>query len=218
MRCNTHDMSVRPLRTKAAFAMMLAFCLAGCATNAHSSTPTTSAPAPPRSAAPLTTVSPTQSTLAPATTVVPQSPVCAVSDLRTSLTAAGGSAGAFHYQLVFLNSSASTCTLYGFPGVSFLDGRGHQIGPAAQEGPAAVRQLVRLAPGQKGYAGLSVTDPGIPPCAGPGNVAQIRVYPPASFGPALVTAPAGMQVCTSPNTTSYVASTVGPITAAPSPG
>jgi Protein of unknown function (DUF4232) len=211
-------MSVRHPRTKAAVAMMLAFCLAGCATNAHSSTPTTSPPAPPKSAVPLTTVSPTQPTPAPATTLVPQSPTCAVSDLRTSLTAAGGSAGAFHYQLIFNNSSASTCTLYGFPGVSFLDGRGHQIGPAAQEGPAAVRQLVRLAPGQKGYAGMSVTDPGIPPCAGPGNVAQIRVYPPASFVPALVTAPAGMQVCTSPNTASYVASTVAPITAASSPG
>ena len=211
-------MSTRSVRTQATVAMMLALCLAGCASSGHSTAPTTSAPAPPSSAPPQTTVPPTQPTAAPATTVVPQSRTCAVSDLRISPTAAGGSAGAFHYQLVFLNTSASMCTLYGFPGVSFLDSRGHQIGPAAQEGPGAVRQLVRLAPGQNGYTGLNVTDPGIPPCAGPGRVFQIRVYPPASLVPALVTAPAGMQVCTSPNTPNYVASTVGPITAAPSPG
>ena len=135
-RCNTHGMSTRSVRTQATVAMMLALCLAGCASSGHSTTPTTSAPAPPSSAPPLTTVPPTQPTPAPATTVVPQSRTCAVSDLRISPTAAGGSAGAFHYQLVFLNTSASMCTLYGFPGVSFLDSRGHQIGPAAQEGPA----------------------------------------------------------------------------------
>ncbi len=65
---------------------------------------------------------------------------------------------------------------------------------------------------------LDVTDPGIPPCAGPGGVTQIRVYPPASYVAAYVTPPFAMQVCTSPNTPTCIGTTVGPVTASPHPG
>ncbi len=123
-----------------------------------------------------------------------------------------------HYRLAFVNSSPSVCTLYGFPGVSFLDGSGNQIGPAAQQGTAVARQLVTLAPGASGYVQLDVTDPGIPPCAGPGAVARIRVYPPGSFSSATISPPAAMQVCRSPNTSTYVATTVSPVSSSPGPG
>jgi hypothetical protein len=118
-----------------------------------------------------------------------------------------------HYQLVFTNVSSATCTLLGFPGVSFLDSHDNQIGPSAQEGSATARQLVTLAPKAHGYAQLSVTDPGIPPCSGAGTVAHLRVYPPASTAAFYVSPPGSMQVCSSPNTANYIASTVGPVTA-----
>jgi len=145
-------------------------------------------------------------------------PSCEVSGLSISLTPPLGSAGALHYQLVFKNISSSTCTLYGFPGVSFLDGHGRQIGPPAEEGTAVSRPVVTLTPGSAGYVTLYVTDPGIPPCAGPGTVDRIRIYPSASYTSAEIAPVAGMQVCTSLNAANYTASTVGPVTAAPSPG
>jgi Protein of unknown function (DUF4232) len=122
-----------------------------------------------------------------------------------------GSAGAFHYQLVFKHISSGRCTLYGLPGVSFLESHGNQIGRPAQARTAVSRQLVTLAAAAIGYATLDITDPGIPPCAG-------RVYPPGSYA-AAYTAPApGMQVCASPNTANYTATSIGPVTATSSPG
>ena len=172
-----------------------------------------------RSAASTATSTPQTSPTGTSTSVAPPPPTttteasCSASDLRVSVTSPQGSAGALHYQLVFDNASSTTCTLYGFPGVSFLDSQGHEIGPPAQQGTAVTRQLVTLHPGAQGYARLDVTDPGIPPCAGPGNVAQIRVYPPGSYVASTVTPPPGTQVCTSPNTPDYVATTVGPVAA-----
>jgi hypothetical protein len=122
-----------------------------------------------------------------------------------------------HYQLEFTNTASSTCTLYGFPGVSFLDGSGRRLGPPAEQGSTAAR-TVALAPGETGYARLDVTDPFIPPCAGPGSVAHIRVYPPGSYVATLVAPPGAMQVCTSPNTANFVATTVGPLSATSGPG
>jgi Domain of unknown function (DUF4232) len=191
--------------------------VAGCGSSGRSSAPPTSA-APSTTAGPSVPSTATTATTGPPTTSTPRVTSCGVSDLRISVTAPLGSAGALHYQLVLGNISSSTCTLYGFPGVSFLDGNGHQIGPPAKEGTTVPRRVVTLAPGSDGYVTLDVTDPGIPPCAGPGTVSRVRVYPPASYAAANVAPAAGMQVCVSPNTPSYTASTVGPVTAAPSPG
>ena len=129
-----------------------------------------------------------------------------------------GTAGTFHYELVLRNMSPSACSLDGFPGVSFLDSSGVELGPPATEGGAVARQLVTLAPGAEGYVQLAVTDPGIPPCGGTGSVSQVRVYPPGSLLSARVPAPPGMQVCTSPSTPTYTDSIVGPVTASPNPG
>jgi hypothetical protein len=135
-----------------------------------------------------------------------------------SVTGPLGSAGAFHYQLIFENVSSLPCRLYGFPGVSFLDSGGKQIGPPAKEDTSVARESVTLGRGTDGHVALNVSDPGIPPCAGPGRVAGIRVYPPASYVAAEVRPPAAMEVCTSPNTANYIATTVGPVTASSSSG
>jgi hypothetical protein len=134
------------------------------------------------------------------------------------VTAPLGSAGALHYQLVFANRSAATCTLYGFPGVSFLDARGNPVGPPAEEGTAVARQRVALAPGARGYARLDVGDPSVGACAGTGHVALIRVYPPASKAALVVAPTSDLQVCTSANTSTFTGTTVGPLAPTTSPG
>jgi hypothetical protein len=59
-------------------------------------------------------------------------PPCASATLRPSLAPMGAAAGTGYYALRLTNTSASSCTLYGYPGVSFVSGvPGHQIGSAA---------------------------------------------------------------------------------------
>jgi len=132
--------------------------------------------------------------------------------MTISIGAPNGSAGATHYGLTFHNTAASSCTLYGFPGVSFLGGSGQQIGAPAQRAGGSVA-TVTLPAGGDAYASIAVTDPGIPPCSGSATVAQVRVYPPGQTQAATVTAPPDMLVCSSPNTPSYQSSSVTPVSA-----
>ena len=70
----------------------------------------------------------------------------------------GASAGGTYRALVLTNISADTgCTVAGYPGVSYLDAAGTQVGaPAARsEGGEAV--AVTLAPGQSAAAELQET-------------------------------------------------------------
>ena len=62
---------------------------------------------------------------------------------------------------------------------------------------------------------MAVTDPGIPPCSSQGTATQVRIYPPGQTQAALVTAPSGVAVCSSPNTSAYLASTVTPVASSP---
>jgi hypothetical protein len=127
-----------------------------------------------------------------------------------SLGSPSGSAGASHYGLTFQNTGTAACTLYGYPGVSFLNSAGTQIGdPAQRQGAAAT--TVTVAAGGRAYASIAVTDPGIPPCTGGTAAAQVRVFPPGETHAAQVPAPTGMQVCSSPNTSAYVSSTVSAV-------
>src|SRR5580704_1762670 len=73
---------------------------------------------------------------------------------------AGGAAGSTYYPLNFTNTSAASCELYGYPGVSFVAvpaGTGAQIGVAAKRSSAFGKVTVRLAPGGMAHAWLQVT-------------------------------------------------------------
>jgi hypothetical protein len=124
-----------------------------------------------------------------ATTAPPSSgpPPCATSALRVSVSAsAGAAAGSSYYPVVFTNVSGAACTLYGYPGVSFVTGAGgSQIGIPATENPAHPRQLITLAPGQAGHAELQVVNAENYPPASCGMVTAhwIRVYPPNQTAP-----------------------------------
>ena len=96
--------------------------------------------------------------------------------------------------------------------MSFLDAGGHQIGAPAQR-QGGTPATVTVGTGTTVYSSVAVTDPGIPPCAGGTTAAQVQVYPPGETHAALVTAPSGLQVCSSPNTPAYLSSTVTPVSA-----
>lgn len=107
---------------------------------------------------------------------------CAFAALSVSLGVAQGSAGTFFYPLVFTNSGSVACTLTGYPGVSFTDAKGVQVGQSAQERNAFGSEVypLLLAPGASATSTIGVVDPGnVPPAScQPRATAQIRVYPP----------------------------------------
>jgi hypothetical protein len=142
-------------------------------------------------------------TAAPSRSAVPvSSPPCSTSALRVSVSASQGvAAGSSYYPIVFTNVSGARCTLYGYPGVSFVTAAGgSQIGIPARENPAHLRQLITLAAGQAGHAELQVLNAANYPPANCGLVTAhwLRVYPPNQTAAAYAsfTAPA----CTKPRT------------------
>jgi len=113
------------------------------------------------------------------------SPGCATSVLKLSLGTSGAAAGSSYYPIDFTNTSGAACTLYGYPGVSFISASGSQIGAAAIEDPVYPRQLVTLAPGATAHADLQVTDALNYPAAtcSPVSVNQLKVFPPGQTSP-----------------------------------
>jgi Domain of unknown function (DUF4232) len=108
---------------------------------------------------------------------------CSTSALRMTLGLAGAAAGHFYRPVVFTNISGASCTLYGYPGISFVAATGgKQIGAAAGRSPAS-KQLVVLAPGGKAHAVLDLLDVlNFPPsmCAA-SSAHWLKIYPPNQF-------------------------------------
>ena len=119
-----------------------------------------------------------------ATTASSGAPACTSADLTASL---GGGAGAGmsqnHTGLQLRNTGSSACTLYGYPGVSWVRGAsGIQTGAAAvrQPDPGGTEGVVTLAPGALASAPLDIVDAAvIPPSeCKPVPVRGLRIYPP----------------------------------------
>ena len=111
----------------------------------------------------------------PSTT--PGTPGCATSQLEAELGQTNAGAGQIYQPLVLRNTSSSTCTVKGFPGVSLLDGSGTQLGqPATREGNEGGE--VRLAAGGVASATLHTTNQGIGGQACTPPSAQVKVFPP----------------------------------------
>lgn len=107
--------------------------------------------------------------------------VAACSSSHLSLwTAAQGDAAAGHafFQVQISNVGHSSCSLFGYPGVSVLNNGGHQVGlPAGHNGP---KSTVVIAPGGTSHFVLTVTDPGIV-CAHPVKASLLKVFAPGTF-------------------------------------
>lgn len=111
---------------------------------------------------------------------------CSTGALRVSLGAAGGAAGSIYYPLEFTNVSGVPCTMYGYPGVSFVAGPGGaELGGAAVRNPTQGPGLVTLAPGAVAHASVQVAvAQNYPPSVcKPVTAHWLRVYPPDQYAP-----------------------------------
>ena len=132
---------------------------------------------------------------------VPQLRGCSTSALKVSLGQANGSAGTTYYPLQFTNTSKTTCTLRGYPGVSAVTGSGQQIGNPASRIQSSFA-TVALAPGTRQSAFLGIVETGnfSPSVCAPVMAAALKVFPPNS-GKSL-TIKKSFSTCSSTTTTS----------------
>jgi hypothetical protein len=101
--------------------------------------------------------------------------------LSVSFGSGNGTAGSTYYPLNFKNISKSTCSLYGYPGVSALR-YGRQMGSAAVWEASVPKDLVIVKPGATVYALLQVTDVSVYSKAQcePETANQLKIYPPGA--------------------------------------
>ncbi|ROP63600.1 uncharacterized protein DUF4232 [Curtobacterium sp. ZW137] len=149
--------------------------------------PTASATAPPTSGSGSGSATPTR---------------CAAADLAGSLEAgSGGAAGSTYVHLALRNTGSATCTLQGWPGVSFVGGgTGTQIGAAATEDQSGPHPTVTLAAGQTAVAQLRIVSAAAFDTATcqPQTPDGFRIYPPGSKQ-SLFVEDAGSTACKNPD-------------------
>jgi hypothetical protein len=125
---------------------------------------------------------------------------CHTAALGITISGPIGSAGHFNYEIQFRNYLSAACVITGFPGVSFLDSSGHQIGVPAERNSLSYAP-VTLAPGATAYAHLSITDPSVLGGCPATPVAKVRIFPPNETADARIGAD-GISVCaTQPSST-----------------
>jgi len=178
--------------------------LAGCGTaTTPAASPSTSASATTPATSPSAAATQASS---PAPTPGPSSAgvaACATSALHVAVPSGSGNAaaGSSYYPIQFSNTSSSPCTLYGYPGVSFVGAvGGSQIGAAATRNSALAAKLISLSPGQTVHATLQVVNAQNYPPGDCGLVTAhwLKVYPPNQTAPLYVSFTA--QTCSKPKT------------------
>jgi len=140
-------------------------------------------------APPSATTSPAPSSPAPSSPAPTGPTSCVTSALAASIGPGSGAAGSTYYPIEFTNTSSAPCTLYGYPGASFVAASGGQLGAAATEDPTYPRQLVTLTPGAAAHAELRVTDAlNYPsPACQVVTAHRLRVFPPGQTNPLSLT-------------------------------
>ena len=199
--------SARILIAMAALAGSAAL-LAGCSTATPAASPSTPASAstapstsPGATATPTPASSPTPTPTTSPSTV--STTACATSALHVTVPSGAGNAaaGSAFYPIQFSNTSSSPCTLYGYPGVSFVGAvGGSQIGAAATRNSALPAKLISLSPGQTVHATLQVVDAMNYPSGDcrPVTAHWLKIYPPNQTAPIYVSFTA--QTCSKPKT------------------
>jgi Domain of unknown function (DUF4232) len=117
----------------------------------------------------------------PAVSAGPQP--CATSALRAAIGSGQGAAGSRYFPIDLTNISGTSCTLFGYPGVSFVTGAGgSQIGAAATRSPSTAK-LVTLPDGATAHAVLQVVDALNYPAARCSltEAHWLKIYPPNQF-------------------------------------
>ena len=106
---------------------------------------------------------------------------CATRDLKVKVANTEGAAGSVYQNIEFTNVGSTTCSLYGYPGVSLGTGMPfNQIGAAATRSTTASPTVITLSPGQTANALLRVTQAMNYPqakCA-PTKTTYLQIFPP----------------------------------------
>lgn len=166
--------------------LLLAAASAGCAGHSTASSVASAtgiATATPTGTSTPTTVATSPTPATRSSTVHGGPGNCPTRGLSLRLGAGQGTAGSVYEPIVFTNTSGRTCTLYGYPGVSFVaPGTGHQVGAAAWRNPVHPRATVTLAPGASASALVQVVDDRNFPAASCHilPVSGLRVYAPGN--------------------------------------
>jgi hypothetical protein len=159
----------------------------------------------------------TSETTTAARTTAPSA--CRTDQLEGALRFGPGSGSAGHLTgtLLLRDVSPVPCTLRGYPGVSFVDAHGRQLGiPAEREGPAGT--TVALRPGEAAGALLTLVDVGVYPRSAcrPARATGLRVYPPDQTAALDVAHP--LRVCRGDERTATVGAMTRPGTLPPGAG
>ena len=135
---------------------------------------------------------------------------CGTGALSVTLSDLGAAAGTAYRELTFKNTSSRSCTMQGYPGVSFVDAQGKQIGApvprmTGPDGP------LTLAPGGSAAALFAYHDVYVATVAScqPTTAVGVRVYPPDETASVVVATKT--LVCANPATAGTAG--VSPVTA-----
>ncbi|MGH9060971.1 MAG: DUF4232 domain-containing protein, partial [Acidimicrobiales bacterium] len=193
----------------AVFAAGVVAVASGCGGGHHKAAATSTpapASAPTSSTAPGTTAGGATSSTAPggsggvpgaatSTTAAPtpggNGGTCTAAQLRATLGSGQGAAGSVYVPLVLTNSGTSSCSIYGYPGVSYVTSSGGQQVGAAATRSGGYGAHITLAPGDSASATLRQVEGGNYPASEcqPTPVAALRVYPPGATAAAFVALP-----------------------------
>jgi hypothetical protein len=169
-----------------AAALICTVAVAGCASSGSSQPAASgSTPAASPSTPAAASSSNTPAVVAPSSQAA-GTPACATSALQVKLGSSDGYAGGVYVVIDFTNTSGSTCTLFGYPGVSLVTGPPYkQIGLAAKRSTSTPKKLVSLAPGATANAQLQIVDALNYPSAscGPTKATALKIYPPNQTEP-----------------------------------
>jgi hypothetical protein len=110
-------------------------------------------------------------------------PACTAENLGVwvAVSQGNGAAGSLYLPLQFTNLSRHACALRGFPGVSAIDRKGHQLGSPAGRNHVVPARTVVLAAGATAHTILRYSDVAVitaPGCHPVSSTFELRVYPP----------------------------------------
>ncbi|MEU0185125.1 DUF4232 domain-containing protein [Streptomyces sp. NPDC006207] len=86
---------------------------------------------------------------------------CHTSDLSASIGRNDPGAGQENFPVVLTNRSARTCTVYGFPGLAFVNAAGEQVTVDPERATGQPARRVSLAPGASAWSAMSFSNPSI---------------------------------------------------------
>ena len=116
---------------------------------------------------------------------------CSSAQLEITARSGQGATGNWAFPIIFRNVSHNACSLYGYPGVSWITASGAVIGvPARQvQDPASPASTVNLSSGQSAYSVVEVPTVANQESLGCRSIqaAGIRVYAPGSTSAILIT-------------------------------